>query len=296
MKCLVTKLNGSVNNENLFRLGELRIHIPGGATEYLEMYAAMSKSGKFKSNKEHLYGDTQGTRDLGDVVNINAGSDAGAFASPNELFVSLLEKYNLTKLIIKGGLYVNLDNLEYCDQLTSMSMEGDCDGDIGDISSLMLAKSLKYFSAPNKSKLIGDISSIANHPSLTNLDIAGSKVIGIIDNFSSNASIKSLYIQRTTIGGDISKMPSNLHMVASTNQGRFFWSTERNSTFPIITLENVYLGEDLDKMLINQAKCPASDESYKVIMCSGSRTSSSDSAIATLQTKGYTVSVPSASV
>lgn len=291
MKCLVTKLNGSISNDGLLKLGELRIYVPTAASSYMEIYAAMKNDGKIVSNKDFLYGNAQGTVSKGKEVSISAGGDNGAFASPNESFVSILKKYGLTKLIVKGGLFIKLGNLDYCDNLSSITIQDGGNEEIGDISELMLAKKLTSFWCVNQTKLIGDIASIAAHPSLATINIAGTNVLGNIDDFSLNSSIKELFLQRTKIGGDISKMPSNLKVIASTNEGQFSWSTERDNSFPIITLENVYLGKELDNMLINQAKCPASDNSYKVIMCKGTRTSASDEAISTLQSKGYTVSI-----
>ena len=60
----------------------------------------------------------------------------------------------------------------------------------------------------------------------------------------------------------------------------------------IISLPYAKMGNYIDAMLINQAKCQASTSSNKTISVNGTRTSASDAAIQTLQSKGYTVSVP----
>lgn len=63
-------------------------------------------------------------------------------------------------------------------------------------------------------------------------------------------------------------------------------------------MENINLNNDVDKMLINQAICQIGSRGgsswYKVISVTGTRTSASDSAISTLQEKGFTVTVPTA--
>ena len=56
------------------------------------------------------------------------------------------------------------------------------------------------------------------------------------------------------------------------------------------------MNEDVDKMLVNQAKCQVGFNSnspswYKTIQIIGARTSASDAAVQTLQSKGYTVSI-----
>ena len=40
------------------------------------------------------------------------------------------------------------------------------------------------------------------------------------------------------------------------NNSKFSWKTERNSSYKILAIEGIpNFGEDLDAMLINQAKC-----------------------------------------
>lgn len=77
----------------------------------------------------------------------------------------------------------------------------------------------------------------------------------------------------------------------SYSKGNFEWKTERDNTAPIITLQGVNLGSDVDAMLINQAKCPASSFESKIIDVSGTKSSTSDSAVNTLKGKGYSVYV-----
>lgn len=55
------------------------------------------------------------------------------------------------------------------------------------------------------------------------------------------------------------------------NNSKFSWKTERNSSYKILAIEGIpNFGEDLDAMLINQAKCvvgfTSSDNSFKKLL------------------------------
>ena len=109
-------------------------------------------------------------------------------------------------------------------------------------------------------------------------------------------NLNECQLKEATVGGDISALSNNLAFL-STQGGTttLSWKGERAESANIIALEDVRLGDDVDRMLINQAKCKAKflgDSSwYHRIMASGNRTSASDNAVQTLKSKGYTIVV-----
>ena len=81
-----------------------------------------------------------------------------------------------------------------------------------------------------------------------------------------------------------------------TDKGSSFTWSNRPSDAKILSIG--YMTHDpapylsnVDKMLQDQANCVVDSASRKTIAVRGTRTSASDAAVATLQQKGYTVSV-----
>lgn len=96
--------------------------------------------------------------------------------------------------------------------------------------------------------------------------------------------------------GDLSKIPSACVFISFDNNNTVLSWTNRPSTAKILAIEGNAKITNVDKMLQDQAQCQvgftASSQSwYKTISCVGTRTSASDVAVQTLQSKGYTVSI-----
>ena len=92
--------------------------------------------------------------------------------------------------------------------------------------------------------------------------------------------------------GDLAILPDVCNEVATYfDKGSVFtWSTRPSSAY-IIALGGAPLPSNVDKMLQDQAQCKVGTPTKKVISVIGTRTSASDAAVATLQQKGYTVSI-----
>lgn len=124
--------------------------------------------------------------------------------------------------------------------------------------------------------------------------------IGDLESLKNLTSLRSIQIDETKVTGlDISKTPASVsHLRFSTPAT---W-TSRPSSSNIIALEaktNNAKMENIDKMLQDQAQCQVGFTSsdgvwMKTIHVYGTRTSASDDAVATLQQKGYTISIAKA--
>ena len=236
---------------------------------------------------------------------------------------SLMYCTKLTSLSIDlTGASGDIGALKKLVHLTNLTIDGN---DIyGDISALSEFSSLDYLIISNV-PVTGDIKSIKNNRGLTTLKLSHNEVYGDISNLSELTSLTSLSLSSTdvsgdiavtqnmanlneisvansNVGGDLSKLPSKIRFLslAGNEKGQTFtWLGTRSSSAKIVALENINLGSYVDAMLANQANCTVGFESddaawYKTISASGTRTSTSDSAISTLQGKGYTVNVPEA--
>ena len=167
----------------------------------------------------------------------------------------------------------------------------------GDISALSGLTGLTYlnFSHTNVS---GDISALSGLTGLTTLLMRTSNVSGDLGSLSRITKLSALNIRDTKISGDISSINSSIPFLSFDKMtGIFTWKNTRSSSLPVIAMESYpNLGTDVDAMLTNQANCAvgfssSSPDYYKVITATGTRTSASDAAVQTLQSKGYTVSI-----
>ena len=95
--------------------------------------------------------------------------------------------------------------------------------------------------------------------------------------------------------GDIATLPASFVYLFIGSNASISW-TSRPSTSKIIGIFGSPKLSNIDKMLQDQAQCVtgitnSTVEFMKSITATGTRTSASDAAVQTLQSKGYTVSI-----
>lgn len=155
----------------------------------------------------------------------------------------------------------------------------------------------------SNSKIEGNMSDFTSMPKIKDISIYNCKsIVGSIDSLSTISTLTRVSIGNSGVtGGDASLLPPLVDMLKTDGLNVVFsWKTTRPSSAYIIATNGTNFGDDLDAFLINQANCKANinahsgDTSYSTISATGNRTSASDSAIATLKNKGYTVNVSNA--
>ena len=199
--------------------------------------------------------------------------------------------------------------------LGSLNLQGtQVSGDISGINTLTKLETLKLQS----SQVSGDIvnlrpltslkiiqtwgttvtGDIANFKYLTSLnEIAVTNMTGNIGELSSLSNLETMALLLCNLTGDISKLPNSFRylFIEQSNGSNLTW-VSRNSSAKIIALHLTVNLDNIDKMLQDQAECQIGYKdsdgiNYKSITVKGNRTSASDAAVATLQQKGYTVSI-----
>ena len=164
-------------------------------------------------------------------------------------------------------------------------------GNIASLSSLSLLSTISL----NGTKVTGDVSSLAGLKKVSSMNLPN--VFGTIDSLKGCAELTSLMFYTSNLTGDIAVLPdktSYLYLGDSKNS-TFSWSS-RNTSAKIIAIYGSPKINNIDKMLQDQAACvkgidTSSDIYHKTISATGTRTSASDAAVQTLQSKGYTVSI-----
>lgn len=272
-KCLVTKLNGIVNNNELLKIEEFQIEISGNSEIWVGLPIGVSVDARIIG--EGYFTDEKYAANNGDKKQITNIIDENSY---NYGFSKVYVTGTNCKLLI-GGKY----------KLTQLRANGDCSINI--MEYLSFCKNISEYLTESAHEY--NIVDIFNTFPL--LKIASLKFNGVISKLKSS-SVQQIWNngKRDDLYGDISKAPETLYYVKN---GSFDWNSTRSASAFIIGLMDCIV-KNIDAMLINQANCSAKEGvvSYlKLINVSGeNRTNASNDAIATLQSKGYTVSVPAA--
>lgn len=347
-KCLVTKLNGVINNDSLLAIGEMRVKFyketnPTKRSRTLRIGTNGQITLKIVGNG--YFTDENLTANLGKSAVVNNEINS-VFVSNSDLEVSISDKYNFYTISditvpsesasLDSNRVVNLGDLKYSKLMqqinfTSSRIEGDLDSlsnlpnltvlvlsnPSGDIKSLKSITSLEKIQLSGKN-ILGNLSSLANLSKLNFLDVRETSIMGDISSLSGLKTLNSFNIPNVTgdistlktcveltslqfyksnISGDLAVLPNkaNYLYLGESKNSSFSWSS-RNSAAKIIAIWGSPKISNIDKMLQDQAACvtgidSSSDIYHKTISATGTRTSASDAAVQTLQSKGYTVSI-----
>ena len=370
-KCLITKLNGSVQNDSLLRIGEFGVKV-----STVESPTADSQKFSVRNTKDsqlRIIGDGYFTNETlsenkGKVMDIAANTETLVYYSNGDYEIVVSEKYSLSYIGIslstnwkafKGKLSFDIESLKYSPNITiiylfNTQVTGDIfvlgkltgltkadlsntqvTGDIsvlgkltgltgiylsntqvtGDISVLGKLTGLTDIYLSN-TQVTGDISVLGKLTGLTGIylsntqvtgdisvlgkltglrdipDISYTKVTGDISVYR-NTKVTQIRLVGTSVSGDLSVLPNNVLWVQVRNTGMFTWTGIKNRT-NILALEQCKcdkIDAFLNDMATLEAKFAGEQSWYKTISLIGTRTSASDAAVQTLQSKGYTVSI-----
>ena len=307
-KCLVTKLSGKCSNTELLRVGEVRI-----AFKKVDKPTKGNQAIDLNVNKPvilEIIGDGSFTDSS---LNVNKGkqlsynvTDSTVFVSNDNLEIAILDKYSIVTLkpyyytgIVSekedfGNKSICIDDYSYSTNLNILYLTGiQVTGNIDSLKNLTALTSISL----NDTKITGNIDSLKNLTALTSISISNTKITGNIDSLKSLTALTSIISKQCTFKGDLALVPASCHFASFQDNinTSFTWST-RPSTAKIIAIEGNAKILNLDKMLQDQAQCQvgyiSTDPSwFKAISVVGTRTSASDAAISTLQSKGYTVTI-----
>ena len=324
-KCLVTKLNGTVDNDNLLRIGEIRLFNtklsnPTAYSQYMSL--TFSKDANLEIVGDAYFTDVKLSENRGKTKSCLANQNSSFYVSNNDCQIAILNKYSLVKVETNAHRLGDLEDLRFSKGFISMIASGS--GQTGDISNLKNLTALTTLSL-GKTQVSGDISNLKNLTALTTLSLGKTQVSGDISNLKNLTALTTLslgnprtaltgdirelrtltkctemYLSYSKFTGDLATLPSVCSYVSLENDkgSVLTWST-RPSSAKIIALVGTATLTNIDKMLQDQAQCQVgfseSDPSWKkIIQIAGNRTSASDEAVATLQQKGYTINIAKA--
>lgn len=307
-KCLVTKLNGIVADESLLRIGEMVVEVKDANANSVLFNAfkgSVSCDRSFMLGTETVNANEKRSlnNDWADIKSIDAGSYRFHFFDKYSIYgfiqkvlkasyagLCFLKKAN--EITINTSDYFDISNIASSTSLKRLDLGGKVAGDISCLSDLNALVSLHL-----AGDTYGDISSIRSKTTMAALRISNSNFSFNSDKLKEFSALGSfIYEGRTVVDfGDIATFGENFVYIDLDTMAKIKWTT-RNSPSKIISIGNSPALDNIDKMLQDQAKCETGITSstaswMKVITAKGTRTSASDAAVQTLQSKGYTVTV-----
>lgn len=301
-KCLITKLNGKVDDSSILKIGEIRVSVSevDNANMYTNgLQVVVSKETKAEIVGDGYFTDENFTENNGKTITLTPNIVNFVYFSNGNYEIAIHNKYVLQRLLgygkpVSGTIAqfnkkIKIEDLAYCANLINMNLYSMAA--TGDIRSIKGLSKLDYLSLLG-TDVDGDIANLKDLTHLTYINLGGTKVYGDIGSLKNLTALNYLSLT-SNVNGDIailSPMLTKLYTVSSSLD----WST-RPSTSKIIAIVNDPIIKNIDKMLQDQAQCVVglvdSDLDSKIIKARGTRTSASDDAVAALQANGYTVSI-----
>lgn len=301
--CLVTKLKGTVQNSDLLRVGELRIcvhKIDNPSSETQRINLNFTEDVKLEIIGDGYFTDKTLVSNLGKSLTAKANTESLVYVSNGDFEIAILNKYTLTKINTrtnKKAAIKDIADFKYSSSLNHLAINSV--ENIGYFSDIKSLTTLGYLAISN-ANINGNLSDLK---SLTNLNYliignTSNKITGNVSSLKAMTKLDTLAIKNSYVIGNLATLPSTCRSAAfdyhDTNAA-FDWSS-RPASSKIIAIRGNPKLNNIDKMLQDQANCvvgftSADDASYKKIEVSGTRTSASDAALATLQQKGYTVTI-----
>lgn len=307
-KCLITRLNGIVANESLLRIGEMVVEVEGvnaNSVLFNVFKGSVSCDRSFMLGTETVNANEK--RNLNnkwaEIKSIDAGSYRFHFFDKYSIY-GFIQKASeasydgfcflkdANEITINPSNYFDLSNIASSTKLSRLSLGRKVAGDISRLSALTALVSLSL-----GGDTYGDISSVRSKSSIVSLRIGTSKIAFNSDKLKEFSALGNfIYEGRTVVDfGDIATLGKDFSYIDLDTMAKIKWTT-RNSPSKIIGIGNSPALDNIDKMLQDQAKCEtgitsSSPSWMKVITAKGTRTSASDAAVQTLQSKGYTVTV-----
>ena len=326
-KCLITKLNGSVQNDSLLRIGEFCIKVSkveSPTADSQRFVVNNSKDAQLRIIGDGYFTNETLSENKGKALNITANTETTVYFSNGDYEVVVSEKYSLTQvgtyiktswIEYKGKLSFDIDLLKYSPNISFLALSNTkVTGDIavfgkltdlmhltiantqvtGDIAVFGKLTGLTYLTLYN-TKVTGDIAVFGKLTGLTQMpEINHTGVTGDIAVYK-NTNYKILRLLGTRVYGDLSVLPNSILWVQADRNttSTFTWTGIKNRT-NILAVENCKcntIDAFLNDMATLEAKFLGEQIWYKTISLIGTRTSESDAAVQTLQSKGYTVSI-----
>lgn len=238
-QCLITKLKGTVSNNTLLKVGELRLNFSAtGSSRKMQIrftsdITLVCTGGFFTDESLSVNNGTTYICKQNKIETIYVSNGSG--------YISCLNgKYKCSLINISGSCYfIDTDDLKFNSDLMFAALDSSlstgglsslCLNRItdlgvsntniyGDISAIANCKKLTSASLYNSPNIKGDIAVFKNTPNLTSLVLGNAGIYGDIISFSSCLKLTTLNIPRTNLTGTVESL-GNALVAAGRNSGQ----------------------------------------------------------------------------
>ena len=227
-KCLITKLNGIVNNENLLKIGEFRIKIDKvqtPSTSNRSLAIGVNIPTNIRIIGSGYFTDENLSADKGKSLLLNPKSLNYIYVSNDDITISIENKYNLTRFncnavqnpwdvgMNHANIHINIEDFKYSTALTGLGLSStSVSGDIAAVKNLTALTGLVL----NSTSVSGDIAAVKNLTALTGLGLNSTSVSGDIAAVKNLTALTGLALSSTSVSGDIAAV-KNLTALTSLN-------------------------------------------------------------------------------
>lgn len=219
-KCLITKLNGSVTNDELLKIGEIRIHVkscPSPSDKTQGIAISSIKETTLTIVGDGYFTDNTLSENKGKIYNLPAHTLTDIFVSNGDFDISISDKYSLDILSLKSSVsdslpdyhYFDIENLCYSKEIMELNFSGNSvSGNIDTLASLTRVTKIHIEDSP----IFGNVSFLKDMVNLKEVKLYGMRFVGNFSSFSQCAKLKAAFLTGTNINGDISVFGSLLNL------------------------------------------------------------------------------------
>lgn len=215
-KCLVTKLNGVVNNNNLLKIGEMRIHIskvdsPTAETQGLCFHA--TNQCVLTIIGDGYFTDSTLSENKGQTLVIDVIERKDIYVSNGDFDISIGNKYFLKEILFATfGIAVpntavnksiSIDDIKYSTELTKLRISAiNTTGDCTSLNNLSKLTELKV----RNSSIYGDLSVLKDKTALEFIQVSNCNVSGDLSYFQNLTNLTALQLHGTSVKGNLSSL------------------------------------------------------------------------------------------
>ena len=208
------KLEGSVTNNSLPKIGELRYLIKktSDVRNIFLFDGVADKAVTSTVSGKNYFTDVNGTVNNGKSISRKTTQDANRyFKSLEDGYYTISQKYDIGRILIRDykDMEIDISDFSYCKNLTSFTVSNSSvSGNIASLNSLVNLTTLSIGS----SSVSGNIASLNSLVNLTTLSIGNSSVSGNIASLNSLVNLTTLSIGSSSVSGNIASLNSLVNL------------------------------------------------------------------------------------
>lgn len=218
-KCLVTKLDGTVDNDSLMHIGEFRIKMkkisaPTKDSQLIKI--GVTSDTELRIVGDGYFTDSTLTQNKGKKITIhtNNGASNEVYVSNGDIELAVMNKYNLSEIAMPNSKYnkdreFDLDALKYSTSLKAIDAK---DSKVfGNLNSLSNCSRLSSIVLGNT--LVTGNFSVFTDKNIGVINLNSTAVVGDISNLKNKSNLSLLHVSNTAISGDISVLGNKNNLV-----------------------------------------------------------------------------------